>query len=280
MSSGGRQRRFALIVPDGYDGTTPLPLVLGLHALTVPYQTVPALTGFADMGPFHDFIGVTPSGLVDGVTPYWLAAPVADSYDVEFIADLLDLLEAELCVDSTRVFSTGMSNGGQMTSLLACRLAHRVTAAAPVAGVEFHDGCEGRPVPVMAFHGTADPIVTYDGEGLDATRIADLQYWKGEVPHGLPAHRGVDAAMQAWAAHNRCAAEPEEERISPSVRRKTWRDCEADTVLYVIDGGGHMWPGKPVPAFEATFGPGTTEIDASRLAFDFFFSQPSIVSTD
>lgn len=234
---------------------------LALHPLSIPHQIISGMTGFADMATRYDFIGVAPSGRLDGNTPYWLAVPSADDYDVEFIGDLLDLLEAELCVDRARVYSTGMSNGGQMSSLLACRLPDRITAVAPVAGVEFAETCRGRPVPVLGFHGTADPIVTYEGGGLNATRIADDQYWKGNVPPGLPVHGGVDAAMRTWASHNGCDPAPVEEQLSPEVRRRTWKHCDADTVLYAIDGGGHAWPGKPVPQFEAAFGPATTQIE-------------------
>lgn len=273
MTSGGVERKFQLTVPASYDGRKPVAVVLGLHPLSIPHQIVAGMTGFADMAARYEFIGVAPSGRLDGATPYWLAVPSADDYDVEFIGELLDLLEAELCVDRARVYSTGMSNGGHMSSLLACRLPDRITAVAPVAGVEFAERCRGRPVPVLAFHGTADPIVTYDGGGLNATRIADTQYWKGNTPPGLPVHGGVDAAMRTWASHNRCDPAPTEEQVSPEVRRRTWKHCDADTVLYVIDGGGHAWPGKPVPQFEAAFGPATTQIDASSLIFEFFFEQ-------
>jgi polyhydroxybutyrate depolymerase len=275
MTSGGAERRFQLTVPADYDGRTPLPVVLALHALTVSHLFVPSMTGFADMAPRYDFIGVAPSGLLAGTTPYWLAAPVADNYDVTFIGELLDLLERELCVDTARVFSVGMSNGAQMSSLLACRMPDRIAAVTAIAGVEFSDTCRGRPVPVLAFHGVADPIVTYDGGGLNATRIADMEYWNGDIPPGLPKHNGVDAAMQTWAAYNRCASEPVEERVAPHVLRRTWQQCRADTILYVLEGVGHAWPGKPVPQFEATFGPGTSEVDASALLFQFFFERGS-----
>lgn len=270
MTSEGVERRFQLTVPEGYDGTTPLPVVLGLHALTVSHQVVANMIGFADMAERYEFIGVAPSGRLDGPTPYWLAAPAPDNYDVTFIDELLDRLEADLCVDPSRVFATGMSNGGQMSSLLACQLPDRFAAVAPVAGVEFYESCEDGPVPVIAFHGRADPIVTYEGGGLNATRIADVQYWKGDVPDGLPEHEGVDVALATWARHNGCDTTFAEEQVSPSVRRRTWAGCEAETVLYVIDGGGHAWPGKPFPQFEDAFGPGTTEIDASNLIFEFF----------
>jgi polyhydroxybutyrate depolymerase len=274
MDSGGQERRFQLSVPDGYDGTTPLPVVFGLHALTVTYAVVSSIDGFGDVAGSYDFIGVFPSGRLDGITPYWLAAPVEPNYDVDFLRDLLDLVEAELCVDSTKVFSTGQSNGAQMSSLLACRLSDRITAVAPVDGVEFSDQCDGAPVPVMAFHGDADPIVTYEGGGLNAFTIADQQYWKGDVPEGLPIHGGVDDAMVNWAEHNGCDPEPVEERISPEVVRRSWNGCEAETVLYVVEGGGHAWPGRPQPAFEAQFGHMTTDIDATELMFEFFLGPP------
>jgi polyhydroxybutyrate depolymerase len=274
MTSGGVEREFQMTVPKSYDGKRPLPLMLGLHALSIPHKVVAGMTGFADMATRYDFIGVAPAGRRDGAIPYWIAAPTRDNHDVAYIADLLDLLETEMCVDTARVYATGMSNGGQMSSLLACRLPDRFAAVAPVAGVEFSGGCRGAPVPVIAFHGTADPIVTYGGGGLNATRIADAQYWKGNVPPGLPQHQGVDAAMRTWAAHNGCDQEPVEEQVGAEVRRRSWRRCKADTILYVVDGGGHAWPGKPVPQFEASFGHGTTQIDASNLIFEFFFERP------
>lgn len=276
MMSDGVERQYQLIVPASYDGKKPLPVVLGLHALTVNYHIVPAMTGFGDMAPKYDFIGVAPSGrIAGGTTPYWHAAPAPDNYDLDFIGQLLDQLEADLCVDTTEVFSTGMSNGAQMSSLLACRMADRITAVAPVAGVEFFDTCKGRPVPVIAFHGTTDPIVTYEGGGLNATKISENQFWRGPAPAGLPQHKGVDAAMVTWAAHNGCDPQPTEERISPEVRKRTWKGCQAATELYMVDGGGHAWPGKPQPAFEKSFGHGTKDIDASTLIFQFFLGTPS-----
>lgn len=274
MTSGGEERRYQLIIPEGYDGTEPLPLVFGLHALTVPYGIVPGMSGFADMAANYDFIGVAPSGMLDGTTAYWLASDVPDNRDVAYVAELLDQLEADLCVDTSRVFSTGMSNGGQMSSLLACRLPDRITAVAPIAGVEFNPACDDEPTPVMAFHGDADPIVTFDGGGLNANRISDLQWFKGELPEDLPPNPGVYEVLEIWAEHNGCGAEPTEEAVTDTVTRYEWPDCDADTVLYVVHGMGHSWPGRPVPEFEAQFGPGTTDIQATDLMFEFFLGEP------
>jgi polyhydroxybutyrate depolymerase len=272
LRSNGSTRTYQLNIPASYNGRSALPVVFTLHALSVSYTVATALAGFNEMAKRYAYIGVSPSGRLNGPTPFWLAAPVAHNYDVQFIGDLLDWLEANLCIDPTRIYSTGQSNGAQMSSVLACQLSDRITAVAPVDGVEFYDVCRGRPVPVIAFHGTADPFVPYRGGGLDSETIADENLWKGRTPANVPVHHGVDAAMQTWAVHNGCAATPIEWRVSRDVRERTWQHCKADTIPYIVDGGGHTWPGHPVPGF-ASFGRTTMDIDATMLLFRFFFAQ-------
>ncbi|HYF47102.1 MAG TPA: hypothetical protein VD926_12875 [Acidimicrobiales bacterium] len=270
MTTGDEERAYQLLVPAGYDGSTPYPLVLGLHSLTVPHTFVAPGAGFAEAQQQFDFIAAMPSGRTDP-TPYWVAAPAEPNHDVTFISELLDRLGADLCLDTSRVLSTGLSNGGHMSSLLACRLSDRITAVAPIAGAEFPaEGCDGEPVPVMAFHGAEDAVVPYAGGGLDGATIADQNLWRGDRPEGLPLHRGVDDAMANWAANNGCDPEPTEERVSPEVIRRTWSGCEAETVLYVVENGGHNWPGHPVPGFQEQFGHTTTDIDATALMLEFF----------
>lgn len=270
MTSAGVERSFQLIVPEGYDGITPLPVVLTLHSLTIDYRVVPTISGIPDKVDRYRFIAVSPSGRLNGRIPYWNAAPVVDNYDVQFVADLLDHLESRLCIDTSRIFSMGMSNGAQLSSLLGCRLADRITAIGPIAGVEFHEPCDGRPVPIMAFHGALDPIVKYSGGGLDASTIANQNFYLGALPSDARPAPGVDASMELWAKHNGCDPSFIEERVSPEVRKRSWPDCDATTILYIVDNGGHAWPGKPQPAFEAQFGHGTSDIDATTLLFEFF----------
>jgi polyhydroxybutyrate depolymerase len=273
LASGGEQRRYQLIVPPSYDGTTPAPLLLLLHSLTVDYRLAAFPTGVAATAPGQDAVVVVPSGLVDDTTPYWLAVPTADNHDLDFLEALLDHLEGELCLDTARVVSTGLSNGGQMSSLLACRLGDRITAIVPIAGVEFPGDC-GRPVPVHAFHGTDDEVVTYEGGGLNAARIAEIHHFRGDLPAGVPVHEGVDPAMEAWAAHNGCDPEPEERRRSADVVERTWSGCEAPTSIQVVEGGGHTWPGRSVPGFEDMLGYTTMDVDATEVVFDIVAAGP------
>lgn len=240
---GGVTRVYQVDVPEGYDGRTPYAVLLGLHALSVSYKFIPSMTGF-DKGARYRFIGVNPSGKLAGTVPFWNAAPTKANDDVAFITALLDRLGATLCIDPTKVFSTGMSNGAQMSSLLACRLPDRIAAIAPVAGEEWLPPCAGRPVPIIAFHGTADPILPYTGGGLNATRIAQLYQYGGKLPRGLPAPLGIDASMRRWAANNRCDPTPTEQRLGAQVRRRVWSGCAAATELYIVEGAATRIRGR------------------------------------
>ena len=77
--------------------------------------------------------------------------------------------------------------------------------------------------------------------------------------------------MKNWAQHNRCDADYVETRISPEVRKRAWQHCQAATEIYLVDNGGHAWPGKPQPAFEKSFGPTINKlIDTGAIAADYY----------
>ena len=107
------------------------------------------------------------------------------------MSDVIDHVAAQACTDSTRVYATGFSGGARMSSLLGCALGLRLAAIAPVSGLRAPDRtCVTRPVPVLTFHGLADPQNTYEGH------VPGRAAWVESVPD----------ALAAWAAHNACSA--------------------------------------------------------------------------
>ncbi|MEM1417626.1 MAG: PHB depolymerase family esterase, partial [Myxococcota bacterium] len=105
-----------------------------------------------------------------GSDPYMCVAGRACTENVDDVAYLeavLDALAAELPVDPARVYATGLSNGGAMAHRLACELAERVVAIAPIgAGNQLATSAPctpAEPVAVMHVHGTADPCWRYRG---------------------------------------------------------------------------------------------------------------------
>jgi polyhydroxybutyrate depolymerase len=160
LQSGGEERWYFRHVPTGYDASTPTPLIVDLHGYSEGATIHVKMSALGPYGDSHGFVTITPQGT--GVVPRW--NNMKTSADMQFLRDALDQAEHALCIDTNRVYATGLSNGAMMTSGVACALADRVAAVAPVAGVANVPGCDpARPVPVIAFHGTADPFLSYDG---------------------------------------------------------------------------------------------------------------------
>ncbi|MCU1378374.1 MAG: poly(3-hydroxybutyrate) depolymerase [Acidimicrobiales bacterium] len=274
-TSGGQERWY---LRHAVQTTKPLPLVVDLHGYSEGAEIHAKLSDLGADGDRWGFHTITPQGTGDPVR--WDTA--FDSADVRFIGDLLDEAEDALCVDTNRVYVTGLSNGAFMTSTIGCVYADRVAAIAPVAGIRNPEGCKpSRPVPVLAIHGTADTFVGYDG-GL------------GEGALDLPAPDGsgrtlrdIGAANQAkgpsipettaaWAKRDGCGSTPKESKVSVDVDRFRY-PCPAgrEVALYRVNGGGHSWPGSPFgPAIEKVVGKTTDTIEANRVVFDFFRRHP------
>jgi polyhydroxybutyrate depolymerase len=221
---------------------------------------------------------VTPQGSGDTV-PFWNIA--AGSDDVRWIGALFDDVERTTCIDAARVYVTGMSNGALMTSRIACEYADRIAAVAPVAGITDPPGCRpSRPVPVIAFHGTDDRFLPYNG-GL-GTGTADLPLPDGsgarigdrlrELRGDVPAFASVPDSLAAWARRNACTGRPAETKVADDVTLVSYA-CPrgAEVSLYRVEGGGHAWPGSAVSAGVATIvGRTTTSISANDLMWAFF----------
>ncbi len=258
-------------LPPSYDGVTPMPLVLGLHGWSQPpslLMTQADLGGAADR---HRFIAVAPD--ITRPVPLWDTA--LDGGDVVWFGALVATLQDELCIDTNRIYVTGMSNGAMMASTLACVLGSRIAAVAPVAGVQSPDGCDpGRPVPLITFHGTDDPYLAFDG-GY-GPKAAGLPSPDGTGTLGAMGIDDVDDAppvvdrVATWAGRNGCDGALVSSRVADDVELLS--SCEAGaTELYVVEGGGHSWPGSEFDAGIADIvGPTTNSIDATELIWEFF----------
>jgi polyhydroxybutyrate depolymerase len=283
-TSGGVERSYVRHVPAAHDGTSPVPVVVDFHGYSEGAAVHVQMSGLGAYGDEQGFVTITPQGL--GAVPRWDTA--LGSADVAFFGDLLDEVARTLCVDTHRVFVTGLSNGAFMTSAIACAYADRVAAVAPVAGIREIEGCEpARPVPVVAFHGTDDGFVTYDGglgeDALDlpapdgsGRTLRELRE-AGEIPPSGARGPSVPEITTAWARRNGCEdTEPAERRAAADVTVLTW-DCPpgAEVLLYRVEGGGHSWPGSEFSRrIESVVGPTTFSISANEEMWAFFEAHP------
>ncbi len=273
LTAAGLDGTYIQHLPPAYDGATPLPLVLGLHGWSQPAALLGTQSQLPAMGDRHRFVTLLPD--ITRPVPLWDTA--LDSADVAWIGALLDQAGTTLCIDTNRVYVAGMSNGAMMTSTLACVLSDRIAAVAPVAGVRDPEGCElTRPVPMVAFHGTADEYLAY--EGGYGTKVASLPSPDGTGTLGDDVIAGgSDAApvrdrIVAWAERNDCLAAPTDEPVADDVTLTSSIDCvEGATLLYTVTGGGHTWPGSDFDAgIPDLVGPTTESIDATELMSLFF----------
>jgi polyhydroxybutyrate depolymerase len=228
LRQGGLVRSALVHVPHFGAGRA-LPVVLAFHGAG---GSGPFMAEYSELSPLADhdhFIVVYPSAA--GQRHFWTLNGDDPSKpdDVGFISKLLDLLPQRVCMDVKRVYATGVSNGGGFTARLGCELSSRIAAIAPVAGgYRSLDPCHpDRPVSVLEIHGTADPVVPYNGKAPD---------YKGSVPRFL----------SNWATIDQCPQPATPIFVARGTERFDWGPCAAATeVMHLkLKGIGHTWPGS------------------------------------
>ena len=240
ITSGQRPRTYRLFVPPGYDGRQRLPMVLDLHGSGGNAAGQAKNSGLETLSATERFIVAT----LDAEGGRW-NVPVQPNRadDVMYVSDVITHVASQVCLDETRVYATGFSGGARMTSLLACQLGSRIAAVAPVSGLRFPGPCTGRPIPVLTFHGVADPQNPYDGHA--AGRGAE---WEESVPD----------ALASWARHDTCKGDAILDDPPGPLSTMRYQGCATGTDVRMIriDGLGHTWT--------------RTEVDTTGVMWQFF----------
>ncbi len=272
--SSGEKREYVLYVPRSYDRSRPTPLVISMHGAGLWGAAQRDISRWNELANRKGFIVVYPSGFGGNGVRIWRAEPGDDlKKDVRFISELIDTLSVSYNIDSTRIYANGLSNGGGMSFALSCTLSNRIAAVGMVGAAQTLPWrwCESReegrgkreeerPVPVISFHGTADPAVPYNGgpSWISARPFPSVPKWSAN-----------------WAKRNSCNDNPLDSTVSSDVTRREYTGCadNAAVVLYTIHGGGHTWPGgMQLP--EWFVGRTTRSIDATSLMWAFFVEHP------
>ena len=243
LTSGGRERTYHLFVPPGYEGHAPLPLVLEMHGSGGTAERQAATSRFFELGAREGFLVASLQAAAEGNR--W-NVPITSERpdDVRYVSDVIDHVATRVCTDQKRVYATGFSGGARMSSLLGCKLGNRIAAIAPMSGLRWPGPCEGRAVPVLTFHGLADPQNTYDGH---------LEARGGEWTESVP------EALAGWAKHNHCNGDAVLDDPSGPLSTLSYKGCDAEVRLVRVDGLVHAWA--------------RNEVDATTVAWQFFSGQ-------
>eukprot|EP00440_Ansanella_granifera_P073581 gb/GFBE01079846.1/.p1 GENE.gb/GFBE01079846.1/~~gb/GFBE01079846.1/.p1 ORF type:complete len:506 (+),score=87.70 gb/GFBE01079846.1/:1-1518(+) len=263
----GTERGFRAYVPENAGQSTPLWLIMHGTAKTVDQFL--GYTGLEEFAKQKKIAFIAPQALGKPARFNVGLESLADPHkadDVAFVRAVLDKVLALSCIDPLRVHCTGWSNGARFCVRLASELSTRIASIAPVAGLRFpRPNNASRPIPILAFHGTADPINPWEGNG-------DPTYWK----------ESVVSALNAWGTFNGCrsveagASDPPFAHMTGDVYvTKYDNGCRqnASVALVKMIGAGHIWPGAAVGAkdkWHCGNGAGNRDVDANLLIYDFF----------
>ena len=260
LSHDGIDRTFVLYVPDNLPAGAPLVYVM--HGYTNSPADIITYAGFREIADTHGVVVCYPRGTVDEWGYHFFSVGYEFHQntaidDVGFIRALNRHLQARLDLSSDHVFATGMSNGGEMSYLLACQASDLFAAIAPVAATmmkSFFDTCfPTQPMPVFAIHGTQDNITLYDGN------LNDTQWGP---------YQGIPSIISFWSQHNGLSQietkDLEDSRPSDgstiSFDRHYQQGSSTEVWLYRVDRGGHDWPGAW----------GNLDIESSEEIWRFF----------
>ena len=260
LTVDGKARMFDLHVPPTYDATKRTPLVFLFHGYTMTAAQIATATHFAATADARGLIVAFPTGIGSSFNAGDCCGQALSDMvdDVSFTRAMITSVSGEYCVDAKRTFATGFSNGGFLAYRLACDLADKIAAVAPVSGGLRLDAsaCKpARPVPLFHVHGTNDLLVPYDGGGAGNAKP-------------------VSASIDAFKTLNGCAAGAGTVVFTKDdVSCTKWSGCTAgaDVELCTVTGGGHQWPGGD----QLPYGPSlSANLDTSSAVADFFAAHP------
>ena len=271
ITVGGVTRGYVRYEPPGLDASTAVPLVLVLHGRGGNGTIAERLYEMNDQASLHGFVVAYPDALGD--PPTWhsgLGLGGVQQDDVAFIRALVEREAGTRALDQNRLYTCGHSSGGLMSYRLAAEASDLFPAVGVVAGsvgVRAPNGRvitipkPARPVSVIHFHGTDDPLVPYHGGS----------------PNRPTGFVSVAESIDFWVAENGCDPTPATETVGVA-RRETYaggRDG-AEVTLWTIEGGGHGWPKV---RGRSSVGVSPSGIAATELTWAFFAAHPRGVSS-
>ncbi len=274
----GRLRFYDLHVPPGYTDK-PTPLVLLFHGGGGdPIQQ----RNDSQMDPVADregFIIAYPAGTGKlrfrfltfnaGICCGYAVKNNID--DVGFTKFIIEDLSKFFNIDRKRVYAAGFSNGAFMVYRLAVELSDEIAAIAAVSGglrIDPYKYQPKRPISVIHFHGLKDEYVRFEG-GLG--KIAQQDKAKGKYVH--PGKRwGVRETLEWFMKWNGIPDKPvEKKRVGKAVCERYGPGKEgSEVVLWILEDGGHTWPGGRSSLPESLVGKINRDISASELIWEFF----------
>ena len=277
------ERKYWLYAPISLK--SPSALVIVLHGYSSSAETIMAYSQMNEIADENGFLVAYPQGSLDSRNnPFFNVGYEFHSdnttNDVAFIEGVVEQIQARYAVDPKQIFATGMSNGGDMSYLLACRSSDVFRAVAPIAGsmmIRTMQQCEANTAtPILAISGTDDPVTLYAGDrensggwGSYAGQPETVKFWVDQMRLQKTGSQTLNNSHQPlFFADSTVICE-----------RHSSADNDVEMLFYRVDGGGHDWPGAKTAdwwdlrRYAGLYGMGfgkNRDISASKEIWDFF----------
>jgi polyhydroxybutyrate depolymerase len=202
---------YHIVAPPGWNGTTPLRLLLFLHGWRGKGTDITGDPHIAGVASALGFLLVAP----DGAGGSWghVGSPHRERDDVAFLLAVVADAERRWPIDMHAVVAGGFSQGGSMVWDLACYAAPHFTAFVPFSGGFWEplpDACHSGPVNLRHTHGTHDSVVPMTGRPLMG---------------GLYHQGDIRAGFSRWVVEDRCYVEPDHLPTQGDLTCSAWSDC-------------------------------------------------------
>ena len=272
LTVDGNARSFIVYLPTGYNNAGKMPMIFAIHGGSGTPEGMINIANFKTIADRDKVVLVYPAGIQnnwnDGrpTTPNQLGIN-----DVSFFYQMCDYMINNHSVDGTKIYATGISNGGFMSSRLGCELSNRIAAiavdAATIEATTIAPNCNpGRPVPAIYIHGTTDPLVPFTGGQMTAGGTAG-----GTV---LSHFQAIDK----WVTINGCNSTPTITDLpdiandGTTIKKRVYSGGtnSSEVVSYVVLNGGHTWPQGYQYLNEAIIGKTSQDINACEVIWTFF----------
>lgn len=242
------QVRSALVYAPASAVKRQVPLLLAFHGAGGTGPWMEDYSGFSSLADRGGFIVVYPSAREP--RRVWNLTEEETDDDVVFTDALINRLQDHGCIDPSRLYAVGVSNGAGFVARLACESTARLAGIVTVAGGYGHlPPCEAhRPLSVLEIHGTKDRVVPYAGKPEDGY-VGSVRKW-----------------LRGWTQRDGCPDKPKRRVVAPATARLDWQPCRDGTQVAHLElyGAGHIWPGADPPEHGAP-----SSISAAREALRF-----------